>query len=349
MLLANFLGDLNIGGNRDWSISNEIKQLLGEADVNYGNLEGAIIEKGMKGRKKISCYSLVENAGILSDLKLDAVSLANNHITDYGYDGLRSTMEFLKKMGILFCGAGANLEEASRPAILTRKGKKIVLFSFGWEVIDCIHAGKHNFGIAPLKEKFILECIRDFRKQADIILLSLHFGYENETFPLPYHRQMCHRLIEGGADLIIGHHPHVVQGKEFYRQKIIFYSLGNFMFSSLSEFSKKHRWNVENKSGCILQCEFAGNNDILDVCVIPTFQDERHVVRLMSMSKKNEFLSVLQGQENALSLDSFEYKKYWRKFNRRRLPDPRKNDAMTKASIILCKLAKKAPRIAGKK
>jgi hypothetical protein len=198
------------------------------------NLEGAL-----KGRAPVHLeeptYQSETFAPVLKRLNTVAVSLANNHTMDGGPDGLSRLIGALDEQQIIHFGAGADLAAATKLRTLSEAGTRIGLLAFGWRMEECVAATSRRPGVAPLENKLILKAIRQNRPLVDCLIVCFHWGYEYELRPLPVHRQLAHNAIEAGADLIIGHHPHVIQATETFRGKQIYYSLGNFYFGSRRE------------------------------------------------------------------------------------------------------------------
>jgi len=169
---------------------------------------------------------------ILKMLNVKAVNIANNHMLDWQENGLKRMIKDLENNSIPYFGAGLNLSDALKPLILEYEELKVGLLGFGWWLSECVPAKKKSAGVAPLKRKLVLKQVNDIKDKVDRIVVNLHWGYEYEKYPLPIHREFAHELIDSGVDLIIGHHPHVIQAKETYKNKGIYYSLGNFYFGS---------------------------------------------------------------------------------------------------------------------
>lgn len=184
-------------------------------------------------KKWINLYHEEKVIEVLKLLNVIAVNIANNHILDWGAKGLDRLLKSLNKNEILYFGGGRTLSEALAPTILNVDDKTIGLIGFGWREEMCIYATPTRAGVAPLKENVILRSVRQLREVVDVVVVSMHWGYEYERYPLPVHRKLAHSLIEQGVDLIIGHHPHIVQALEVYKNKNIFYSLGDFYFGTL--------------------------------------------------------------------------------------------------------------------
>lgn len=136
-----------------------------------------------------------------------------------------------------------------------------------------MNATNSRFGTAPLKADIIEEDILSTKELADIIIVSLHWGYERERYPLPSQRNLAHKIIDAGVDLIIGHHPHVLQGIEHYKDGFIAYSLGNFVFTAKSYFKM---WGNEEKESIILKCGISKKGiekiDMIPIHVSDSFQ-----------------------------------------------------------------------------
>ena len=200
------------------------------ADFVFGNLEGPVSDSGQRHSLPPPYPALRMNPKSISFLKeggFDIVSLANNHMLDYGAEALLDTSERLDGAGILHFGAGKNEDEAYAPIIANIKGVGIGFIGFheGGAV-----AKPDRPGACLFNKKNAINAIRELRKRVDIVVVSFHFGFDYFTCPSPYHIRLCRRFIDEGADLILGHHPHVPQAVEKYKNGLIAYSLGNFAF-----------------------------------------------------------------------------------------------------------------------
>lgn len=185
----------------------------------------------------------------LKQLNVKAVCLANNHTMDYGEESLQETLEQLDKNNILHVGAGTDLKHALQAVELP--GTSVVLQNFAWPVEEAVAACPNAGGVAPLDRALILEHTRALRAQepGKFIVNVYHWGFEYNLWPMPLDIQFAHQSLEAGADLIIGHHPHVVQPFEVYKNKKIFYSLGNFYFGSRRKKYKK-QFNATPRNAC---------------------------------------------------------------------------------------------------
>lgn len=211
------------------------RQTIAAADFFMVNQEFPFSSRGTAAKDKQFTFRLPpERVSLFQEMGIDAVTLANNHALDYGTDALLDSCDTLDKAGILHTGAGANLEEAKKPVMVERKGRRIgilgttrVIPESGWA------AGKNHVGmLATYDATVTLEEIRRMRTECDYVVVFVHWGIERDEKPQDYQRTLGQQYIDAGADLVIGSHPHVLQGVEYYKEKPIVYSLGNFVFGS---------------------------------------------------------------------------------------------------------------------
>jgi poly-gamma-glutamate synthesis protein (capsule biosynthesis protein) len=153
---------------------------------------------------------------------------------DFGGEALAETLQYLAGNGIAWIGAGENLSEARKMALYTIKGKKIAFLGYSLTQPLEFFAGQNSPGTAPGYVKMVTADIISARKQADYVIVSFHWGREASGMVQAYQQAAAHSAVDAGADVIIGHHPHVLQGIERYKNGIIFYSLGNFVFAGKS-------------------------------------------------------------------------------------------------------------------
>lgn len=213
--------------------------LLGQADIAFANLETPLFNQGNPSpEKEILFRGQPEYAQALSQAGFDVVSLANNHALDYGIRALSQTMTLLHGSGISTVGGGKNTDEARQPVIINEKGMSIAFLAYcKIEDITELHQqisktkGEQGIpGIAPLIMEEIKKDIQKAKEKADIVIISLHWGGEYQDHPKNEQREIAHQLIDAGANVILGHHPHTIQGLEWYQGGLIAYSLGNFVF-----------------------------------------------------------------------------------------------------------------------
>lgn len=242
-ILINAVGDIMLAGRwisvlrqkgYDYPFNGVRKELL-SGDINLANLESPIAKGGTEfSEKKFRFRAEPPVAKAVSNAGFNLVTLANNHSMDFGGEALAETLHHLNDNGIAWVGAGGNLSEARKMALYTIRGKKIAFLGYSLTQPVEFFAGKDRPGTTPGYEKLVTADITSARSQADYVIVSFHWGKEATGTVQAYQRAAAHQAIEAGADVIIGHHPHVLQGIERYRSGIIFYSLGNFTFASKS-------------------------------------------------------------------------------------------------------------------
>jgi len=208
---------------------------LANGDINLANLESPLARGGIEfSSKKFRFRAEPEVARAVRSAGFNLVTLANNHSMDFGWPALAEPRRHLSNAGIAWIGAGENLDEARRMALYTIKGKKIAFLGYSLTQPIEFFAGRTRPGTAPGYVNMVTADVANARRQADYVIVSFHWGREASGTVQAYQRDTAHRAIEAGADVIIGHHPHVLQGVERYKGGIIFYSLGNFTFASKS-------------------------------------------------------------------------------------------------------------------
>lgn len=232
--------ELKIESNNDWKFPFlKITEDLQGIDILFGNLEGPISDKGTKIG---SIYSFRADPKAIEGLKysgFNVLSLANNHAFDYGRYALEDTFSRLKESGINYVGAGLNENETFFPVIKEVKGTKIAFLAYTNLGSQYWKATSESSGIAWISEmdfEKIKTDIQSTKSQTDIVIISLHSGEEYSQNITNFQTDFSKMAIDAGADLIVGHHPHVIQKNELYNDKYIFYSFGNFIFDqSFSE------------------------------------------------------------------------------------------------------------------
>ncbi|MRR05522.1 MAG: CapA family protein [Deltaproteobacteria bacterium] len=238
------VGDILLAGSASPTLSREgydypfaaTAAILRGSDIAVGNLESPIASRGVEfTEKKYRFKASPKAASALRKVGFSVMTLANNHIMDFGALGLIDTLENLDKERILHAGAGRNLVEARKPAIIDKNGQKIVFLAYSLTYPVDFYAGLNQPGAAPGYVHFFLEDIKQAKARADHVVISFHWGVEGAVFPKSYQVAVARRAIDAGADVVIGHHPHVLQGIERYKGRLILYSLGNYTFGSLSK------------------------------------------------------------------------------------------------------------------
>ncbi len=213
-----------------------VRDVLREADLTVGNLECAITDGGAQAPKSYTFRAPPLTAEALRVAGFDAVSLANNHALDWGDEGLADTRFHLDEAGVAAVGGGPDAAEAHRHVVITRNGLRVAFLGY----LDVPAEGdfnRHNWdatatspGLAWFDADAVRRDIAAARRDADLVVVFMHFGFEYHTEPSEAQRQQARAAIDAGAALVLGTHPHVLQPVEAYHGGVIAYSLGNFVF-----------------------------------------------------------------------------------------------------------------------
>jgi poly-gamma-glutamate synthesis protein (capsule biosynthesis protein) len=243
----NFVGDVIFSSTVETQLKKNgydypytfVKDYLQKADYTVANLETPITVRGDIQKKDYVYRGSPLALPSFKDAGVDLVNLANNHVMDYGKEGLLDTFDELNKADIKYIGAGKDAAEAYSPVIVEKQGIKIAFLGFSRVVPEVSwKAGVNHPGVAETYNYTMpVEAVQKARKQADLVVVIAHWGVERTDSPDKYQTELAHRYIDAGADLIVASHPHVLQGFENYKGKWIAYSLGNFIFT-VNEFQK---------------------------------------------------------------------------------------------------------------
>jgi hypothetical protein len=236
------------------SIFSHVKEVIRKGDVTFAQLEVNLSTRGAGGMKENARDPLI--AGAIKKAGFKVISFASNHSLDAGIEAFYDTLDFLKKENLQVIGAGRNIEEARRPAIVESKGTRVAFLGYNSILKDGYWADEKRPGCAPLRAYTLYEQmvpsqpgtparihsfphrddlermkddIRKVRPQSDIIVVSMHCGvHMTPAVIAEYQRDIAHAAIDAGADLVLHHHAHILKGIEVYCGKVIFYSLCNF-------------------------------------------------------------------------------------------------------------------------
>lgn len=220
---------VNRNYNGDFSKLFEKVTIVRDADIAFANLEGPVTDKGNNVGSK---YSFQMNPRVLPVIKntgFDIVSFANNHVGDWNIEGFTDTLKRLNEINLAFTGAGTTKPEAEQVKIIEKNGIKIGFIAFSDVGPNWIAAKETSPGLLIASDPNRTEIIKNAKSQVDFLIVSYHWGTEYKPFN-DRQKTLAESSIDAGADLIIGHHPHVIQDYAEYNGKLIFYSLGNFMF-----------------------------------------------------------------------------------------------------------------------
>jgi poly-gamma-glutamate capsule biosynthesis protein CapA/YwtB (metallophosphatase superfamily) len=276
-----------------------VRHILESGDIVFGNLETTIATSGKQLPGKGIWFRA--DPGVTKGLKdagFDVLSLANNHTLDYDTPALLETIQNLEQAGIGHVGAGENLEQAKRPLIVIKDGVSIgflaynEFYNYFWSYSyrRTFEATADTAGTAPMKEEIIKEDIQKLKELCDVVVVSLHWGIENSNRITTAQQQLGHEIIDWGGDIVLGHHPHVIQGIEFYNDKLIAYSMGNFIFDQNGD---------NNNKGIILEIVLEDEN-ITRVVAHPIQIHDKHQPRIPTDHKKEQIMNRIESLSKEL-------------------------------------------------
>ncbi len=234
-------------------------------------------------------------------------ALANNHIFDYGEAGLNDTLKSLSDNNISYIGAGHNKEEASKPIIEEIKGRKIVILNYMDQdnfkeysqkempkatsaSASTNNSNNSHSGYSAIDWDTVKKDIDANKEGADMVLVYLHYGNEYSHSPNEHQKNISKKFIDYGADIVVGSHPHVTEGVEVYKNKPIFYSLGNFIFDQS---------NADTHSAMFLELDLV--NDTCEVTVNPIYIDN-YLPKFMNANAGKELLNGLSPKDSNMTV-----------------------------------------------
>lgn len=289
-----FFGDLCCSTKTKLQIDQSLQEILVEHDLVSVNFEGPIEKCDHAPAKKVGPhlfqhYSVIQT---LEKLLCKTVNLANNHIFDYGSEGLSNTQQLLKDY--IQVGAGNSYSEAIKLKKIKLGNALIGLLSFGEAEFGVIDSScKNSSGFAWIDDPFLPSYILEAKKIVDILIIQVHAGIENIFIPLPEWRSKYKSLASLGADVVIGHHPHVIQSYEKIGNSLIFYSLGNLYFDTQLE-------NIETSVGYGLSL-LINNKKISNFNLYP-IRAQKNLLRLATKEESDSLIS----KTNILNEDCYE-------------------------------------------
>lgn len=234
VLLSNYVLSNYDAKGIDGVVSPVLLDEMRSADITVINNEFPFSTRGTPSPDKQFTFRVnPDYVACLNEMSVDIAGLANNHVLDYGPDALLDTFDTLDSAGIDYMGSGANLERASA-RITKEAGGRTFGFLAASRVIpftswDAVNSSPGVF--TTYDSTRLVAAIKDAAKSCDYLTVFVHWGIEREAMPKDYQTVLAKEYIDAGADLVIGSHPHVLQGMTFYKEKPIIYSLGNYIFN----------------------------------------------------------------------------------------------------------------------
>ncbi|MFC1545295.1 CapA family protein [Gemmatimonadota bacterium] len=229
----------------------EVLPILQSTDLLVGNLESPFLSDTTGVARAEKTYTFAVPPVIAETLTaggFDLVGLANNHILDFGQSGLFETWSVLDSLGIAHTGTGRTKVEAHQHTTIERLGRRVAFLAYSHTFPEEFWATADRPGTAHASDEGLAREVKRAGEDADLVVVMFHWGGELLEEPRDYQRILAHIAVDNGADLIIGHHPHTIQPLEWYRGRLIAYSLGNFVFGSFTSTAK----------GAVLLVRFTG-------------------------------------------------------------------------------------------
>jgi len=292
---------------------------LGAADITFANLETSVDHKaGVSGYPRFNARP--ELLASLKKAGVNIVSVANNHVMDMGSEGLKRTLDNIESTGLVFIGAGRTKAEAAKTRFLKTRGVNVAFLAYTYGTNQRLPLrspdapGVNIIGIESESDLIRAAAnVRRARAGADLVVVSLHWGNEYATSPTAWQRRVASELIEAGADVILGHHPHVLQPIESYiardnRMGLIVYSLGNFISNQNADVSyanKTHRKALRG-DGIILSISVlkeGGRTQVAHAEFLPIWSlrepiGEATVYRPVSLARELSMLGAKQERDS---------------------------------------------------
>ncbi len=292
LLSDHVLGAYERGGGIQGVLGEGFRSEISQADVFMVNQEFPFSNRGVQAEDKQYTFRLPpEKVSIFQEMGIDIVTLANNHALDYGTDALLDTCSVLDGAGILHVGAGADLETAKDWETIEIKGRTIG-FLGATRVIPVPEwaATRYQPGmLSTYDPAVLLEQIGKAKEVCDYVVVYVHWGIEREEYPKEYQQSLGRQYIDAGADLVVGSHPHVLQGIEYYQGKPIVYSLGNLVFGS------------SIPKTMLLKVEWDGKETRLSA--VPGTSSAGYTRDLTAETEKQEFFDYLESISSGITVD----------------------------------------------
>jgi len=342
------VGDVTAFHENPESAFEYVGQILREADITFAQNERHYSERrDVSPRGVFTELTFSKNANALKLGGFDVISFASNHSMDLGPEIMLETVDVLKKLGFAVIGVGRNIEEARRPVFIERKGTNVGFLAYASVLRSGYEAGPHRAGCAPMRAwtlynqidyqpgtppqiltfpnkddlDALIEDVKKAKNKVDVLVLSFHWGIHfYHAAVAMYQKEVAHAVIDAGADIILGHHPHQLKGVEVYKGKPIFYSMGNFILDLPYEIVIEGRkqsqdfanmmdlygwkldpeWKIytfppESRKSMIVRCNIV-NKKIQRVCFLPVSINKKAQPQIITREDSNfdEFFQYMK-------------------------------------------------------
>jgi len=292
----------------------DVLALSDAADLHVTNLELPLTRRGKPIQKCGPNFRASPDVVRgLRQLRVSHACLANNHIRDYGDEGIRDTLSTLTSNQIVPVGIATGLNGTMAPLFFRRKGIRFCLLNVA--EAEFAYPTDKNLGASFLDEPSALLTIQTAASKADVMMVVVHGGREYQYFPAYWMRAMCRRFLKAGADIVIAHHAHVPQGIEVSAEGLICYSLGNFVFDY-----EAHKALPGTRIGYMVRCGVTRAGKLAEIDIIPTFKREDASVAIPVAAWRKRFFKFLAGISKPLAND-LESQTIWKEYVRRDIPE----------------------------
>ena len=311
-------GDIALGGTfelpKQWAIEEysdpRLLALLRRCEITFSNLDCTFDCSGIPPHPdEYLVAAPAEQLDLIPAFGIDVVSQANNHSMDYGGVSLAITQDGLTQRSVATVGAGGNLAEAGCPTIIESKGTTVGILAYAsthhW--VGAHPAGHQSPGVSPLEIEEVEGAVKKLADQVDCVVVSLHWGKEYLSYPPPSNIAAAHRIVDAGAKVILGHHPHVIQGIEHYGNGVICYSLGNFVFPDYPD----QGLFFEGKNHDSILAIFAIMGQAVEVSEIVPCRFAAQRIDSLCSEEATQFLAKLEDLSAAISQP--DYSTFWGK------------------------------------
>lgn len=275
-------------------VSNDVQAILRDADAVMLNEEFPLCSDGEKDAKEEKVYRVPPAyASLLKEIRVDIVSLANDHILDYGTDGLLESCSTLDEQGIKYTGAGETIDRAKEIQYVEKDGYKIGIVAASRVIPDDTwNATENEAGIfSAYDTDQLTEAITEAKEYADYVVVYLHWGVKYKTKPESDQRELAKQLIDAGADAIVGSNSHCLQGIEYYNDCPIVYSLGDFLYEKTLQRTAVVTLSVGAKKTCELR-------------IYPCFIKDAKTCLITKKSSVADFYEYIESISYGISIDT---------------------------------------------
>lgn len=291
----------------------KISPVLKDSDLCFGNLECVLSKTGEPNPEKGCLRGDERYIEALRTAGFDVLSLANNHVLDFGFEAFEHMTSKLQSVGIHVVGAGIDLEQSRELVRIDVCGLRIGFLAYSARDNGGMnYASRSEPGVAPLDEEQVLEDIAKHKAAVDHLIVSLHWGIEYSPYPTPHQVLLARNIIDAGVRIIVGHHPRIVQGYEEYNDGVILYSLGNICHSDLNLVGPRRNYTSKlrlcEKELAIFQVELC-QDKVKKIDIVPFWLNDSGQPEPCDRAKASEILHKVT--ERSKKLNSPQFEEYW--------------------------------------